>query len=363
MSKDEIPFHTSFKLNGISYSKSELLLFASELVKLTESFQKEIGEFLLAWLNDAALIEVKTSGSTGSPKLISLRKQYMVNSAIATGQFFDLKEGDSALLCLSAAYIAGKMMLVRAMILGLELDYIQSSSEPLSTTSKYYDFCAMVPLQVQNSIDQLKRIKTLIVGGAPMSYELKGKLKEVSTMIFETYGMTETITHVAVKQINNIDFAQLGNKQNTFVALPNISFYIDDRNCLCIKAPKISDASIITNDVVELRSESEFHWLGRFDNVINSGGVKLHPEVIEEKLSSFLENRFFVAGLPDIKFGERLVLVVEGLISNEQLLEQIKLDSTFSPFEIPKNIFVLPNFLETETGKIHRIKNLLRVKG
>jgi len=346
--------HPDFRLNGKAFTNEVLKDTASNFIKEGEPYEKAIGYFLVDWLDDATTLEVQTSGSTGVPKRIELQKQQMVNSARATGAFFHLRPENSALLCLSATYIAGKMMLVRAIILGLHLDCVAPTSHPLSDIEKTYDFGAMVPLQLQNSLQHLGCISIIIVGGAPLSYKVKQQLTASPSHIFETYGMTETMTHIAAKEIhrtsNQID------QFNTFKALPDVLFAIDDRSCLIIDAPKISDEKVITNDMVYLISETEFEWLGRYDNVINSGGIKLIPEKIEEKLAAVIDERFFVAGLPDEKLGQQLVLIFEGETDAIELLQKIAALSSLDKFEIPKEIKKLPQFIETETGKIQRQK-------
>ncbi len=342
--------HSCFKLNGFSYSKEELREVAYSLVKEGKFFEVSIGFFLLDWLSEKPTIEVKTSGSTGKPKTIVLKKEHMVNSALATGSYFGLKAENKALLCLNTDFIAGKMMLIRAMALGLELDCVEPISNPLKNISKVYDFTAMVPLQVETSLEELSQIKTLLVGGAPMPNSLKEKIQSLDTQIFETYGMTETITHIAVKKIN-ISSIRINNYFNT---LPNIQISQDSRNCLVINAPNLSDKLIVTNDIVELISDTEFQLLGRYDNIINSGGIKLIPEEIESILSSIIENRFFVTGVPDKKLGEKLVLVVEGNIDVEVLKEKMKSELSSNKFKIPKKIYLVDTFLKTNNGKIIR---------
>ena len=263
-------------------------------------------------------------------------KEHMVNSALATGAFFKMGPGTKALQCLATDHIAGKMMLVRAMVLGWEIDIVLPSSDPLQFTSKHYGFVAMVPLQVQGSISNLNQIDTLI--------------------IFETYGMTETITHIAVRELSK------DSVNNNFKALPEVVFTKDERDCLVIEAPTVSDGIITTNDVVNLISSSEFQWLGRYDNVINSGGVKLIPEQLESKLSSLINLRFFVSGIPDAQLGKKMVLVVEGNVDTEQLHVDIKSLNSISKYEIPKEIFSVPKFVETGSGKVNRNETLVKYK-
>jgi len=345
--------HADFKLNSVSIAKKEIPEVAYSYIKEGEDFEKEIGAFLQCWIDTKETIEVKTSGSTGVPKLIILRKEHMVNSAIATGKYFMLKPKNTALLCMSASYIAGKMMLVRAMVLGLQITVIEPSSNPLKGITKPFDFCAMVPLQLQNSVGKLSILKKVIIGGAPMSASLKEKVQDIKTEVFETYGMTETITHIALKKINN-------NPEKAFSVLPGIIVAKDDRDCLVINALKITDNPVITNDIVELISEKEFNWLGRVDNVINSGGVKLHPEQIETKLSSIIKSRFFVAGVPDEILGQKLVLIIENEKEFPEVLEKVKELKNIKKYRIPKSAYTIQNFAYTLNGKINR-KATLRV--
>ncbi|WP_111709307.1 AMP-binding protein [Lutibacter citreus] len=368
-------FHKNFKLQGSSFKNVE------ELLEFSESISVEVYDFLCNWFNSKKYVQVKTSGSTGTPKLIKLQKEFMINSALATGTYFNLGEYTSALLCMSVNYIAGKMMLVRALTLGWELDVVAPSSNPLKG-NKVYDFCAMVPLQLNNSLVEINTIKKLIVGGGVVSNELLSKIQNVETEIFATYGMTETITHIAVKKLNNLkNVIASETKQSHYKVLPNISISADIRGCLIIKALNVSSEVVNTNDIVELISESEFKWLGRYDSVINSGGIKLIPEQIEEKLSSIISERFFVAGFKDSVLGEKLVLIIEKLvtekskssISNNNLSENIisiplnhqkeyeekvrNLKSLLK-FEKPKEIYFIAKFIETPTKKINRQKTI-----
>lgn len=337
--------HYRFKLNGFHLNYDDMCRVAYSFIKEGEEYEKHIGEFLLEWLDEDLFIEVQTSGTTGKPKLIRLEKLAMIQSALATGDYFDLEPGNTALLSLSAKYIAGKMMLVRAMILGLELDIATVDSKPLAHNDKEYDFAAMVPLQVENSLKKLKNIKKLIIGGASLSKNLIQQLKKLKVNAFETYGMTETITHVAVRKIG----------EETFKTLPNIKVSIDNRECLVIKAPKIMKEKVVTNDIVTLVSEHEFKWLGRYDNVINSGGVKLFPEQIEDKLQDLIMDRFFIASESDQVLGQKLILVVE---SEEKKEIDKAIFTSLDKFEKPKTIYFVDKFIETKTGKVNRLKTL-----
>lgn len=337
--------HNLFKLNGFHLKKDDLCRVAYSFIKEGEDFEVPVGDFLLGWFDAKPYVEMQTSGSTGVPKTIRVSKQAMVNSALATGDFFKLSPGDKALHCLPVKYVAGKMMLVRSLILGLDLDFVAPSSHPLKNNQTNYDFIAMVPLQAQNSINELKKVKKLIVGGAKISSSLQNKLEQVATEVFETFGMTETISHIAAKKIN----------ENAFTVLPNVTISFNKNKCLVIHAPQISDEIIITNDLVELVDENKFIFLGRADNVINSGGVKLIPEQIELKLADKIQSRFFIHSKEDLILGEKLILVIEG--------EQQSLSSTLfddlEKYENPKEIIFVQKFKETGNGKIIRKESLL----
>eukprot|EP00388_Colpodella_angusta_P009762 GDKJ01025800.1.p1 GENE.GDKJ01025800.1~~GDKJ01025800.1.p1 ORF type:complete len:347 (+),score=26.03 GDKJ01025800.1:837-1877(+) len=332
--------HNLFKLNGFHLDREDLCRVAYSFIKEGEDFEKPVGDFLLDWFDSKSYIEMQTSGTTGTPKIISVSKQAMVESALATGDFFELNPGNKALQCLPVKYVAGKMMLVRAMILGLDLEFVAPSSHPLKNNEIDYDFVAMVPLQSQNSIPELRKVKKMIVGGAAVNKTLEKQLLKLPTEVYETYGMTETITHIAARK--------LGEK--AFTVLPNVTISYDDRNCLVIHAPRISDEVIITNDIVELVNENQFIFIGRMDNVINSGGIKLIPEQIEEKLAGKINERFFIGSKPDNELGEKVILVVEG--------EKKDFDSSLyeglDKYEKPKEVIFVPKFKETPNGKIMR---------
>lgn len=350
-------FHENFKLNGVSFSSEE------ELVAFSRTISNSIAKFLSDWFHQKDFVTVQTSGSTGKPKPIQLKKEFMKNSALATGTFFNLKEKTVALLCLSTDYIAGKMMLVRALTLGWQLDVVKPESNPLKDIEKQYDFSAMVPLQLRSSLNELHKIDKLIVGGGVVTADLIAAIQNISTKVFATYGMTETITHIAVKKLN--DLPLMAESRSVYKTLPNILLSKDDRNCLVIEAPKVTIEKIVTNDVVNIVSKTTFEWLGRIDNVINSGGVKLHPEKIEEKLSEIIEQRFFVSGIKDEVLGEKLILIIEDVTSigvESFLLSKIKKESSLSKFEIPKAVYFLPQFIETGTKKIQRKKTLDLIK-
>ena len=332
--------HPDFKLNGHTYNKESISELAITLIRDGEAYEKDLGNLILQWFDDYDYITLTTSGTTGKPKEVKLSKEAMEASALATGEFFKLQPKDKALLCLPTHYIAGKMMFIRAVVLGLELDFVNPTKEPLKNNDKVYDFVAMVPLQVHNSITQIEQCKTLIVGGAKLNDRTKDILNEMMVNVYETYGMTETITHIAAKRIS----------ENYFTVLPHANISQDERGCLVIEAPLVSNHLIVTNDLVEMPNDIQFAWIGRYDNLVNSGGVKLVPEKIEQKLSDYIPYRFYVIGKEDAELGQKLVLVIE----HEPYTLLPEAFGSLDKFEKPKETIFVEKFKETPTGKVLR---------
>ncbi|MXN90254.1 AMP-binding protein [Flavobacterium sp. Sd200] len=339
--------HSKFRLNGFNLTADDLCRIAYSFIKEGEPYEKSIGIFILDWFDAKDYVEMQTSGTTGTPKIIRVKKQAMVNSAIATGEYFDLGHSIKVLHCLPTQFVAGKMMFVRAFILGWNMDVVEPTSTPLQRNTTTYDFAAMVPLQAKQSLDKLHKVKKLILGGAKVSGDLVGQLEKLPTQVFETYGMTETITHIAAKRVG----------ESAFEALPNINLSQDERGCLVINAKELTNEPVVTNDVVDLINDTHFIWLGRYDNVINSGGIKLYPEQIEEKLSHRIDRRFFVKGIADETLGEKLVLVIEG----EKFDIDDEILGILDKYEKPKEIIFAEKFTETGSGKLQReliLKNI-----
>lgn len=319
---------------------------------LTDNTQyiDEVLSFIDEWNNDLDYIEIKTSGSTGKPKLIMLKKEYMVASAKMTGEFLNLKRGNIAFLCLSPNTVAGKMMIVRSIVLDLQLLVTDVVSTPLKKIDKNIDFVAMVPLQVQNSLKDLNKVNKLIVGGGVISNQLWKSISDLQILAYHTFGMTETISHIAMREIS-ADFSN-------YIPLKGVVLKTVD-DCLNISAPRIGVENLQTNDIVQLEGDGSFIWLGRKDFVVNSGGVKLHPELIESKLENFIHNSFFTIGIPDEQLGEKLILCIEGKVE----VKKNDFVSVLDKFEIPKEIYYFKKFATTESGKINRIKTIERIKG
>ncbi len=340
-------------LDGILYYRESLLDKVSE--NLPEAWERDVFYFIKEWLNDKEYVVVHTSGSTGQPKEIKIMKQNMVHSAQATGAYFRLQEGHSALLCLSANYIAGKMMIVRAFVLGLNLIVFPTETKAFSKINQKIDFAAMVPLQVERLIERypekVSHFKKIIIGGAPVLSKLEDALQMIPCQCYATYGMTETITHVAIQTINGTE------KSSVFKALPDVRFSTNQQECLMVEAPRVASGKIITNDVVELISPYAFVWKGRFGHVINSGGIKIHPEKVERKMGKLIECRYMISSLPDELLGEKVILVLEQKPSQtlaKCLLEE--LSSILQKYEVPKEVYFLDDFEETPTQKIQRKK-------
>lgn len=337
--------HPLFKLNGIALDAEGLWEVAYSYIKEGEEYQKHIGIFILDWLNNKTFVPMQTSGTTGVPKIIHVSKDAMVQSALATGQYFDLPQNTRALHCLPAQFVAGKMMLVRAILLGWDMDAVAPSATPLAYNHCEYDFSALVPLQAEASLTELHRVKKTILGGARVGESLIQQLQELPVEVYETYGMTETITHIAAKRVG----------QPAFETLPGVTVATDGRGCLVIHAPRVAAEPVVTNDVAEVISSTQFAWLGRIDNIINSGGIKLHPEKIEQKLEPFLYGRrFFVTGVPDAVLGEKLVLAVEG----EPFEAPVNAFEALGKYEKPKEVLFIPQFVETGSGKVRRAETV-----
>lgn len=348
--------HPKFKLNGEAFPSAEALNErAKQLLEKGKDDEISIGKFILEWLDENDFIIVKTSGSTGIPKEIKLQKEHVFNSAIATVTYFDLGENTKALLCLPSEYIAGKMMLVRAMIAGWDLHTRAPEKNPLENIDANFHFTAMVPYQVFHSLGDLHKVKKLIIGGGGVPRKLEEELQKCETQVFATYGMTETISHIAVRPLNGKE------KSMVFSALPKVNFSQNENGCLQIHAPEISEETVSTNDVVELISPTSFKFLGRIDNVINTGGVKVHPEIVEEKLSAQLNQPFFIASEKDEALGERIILIIES-DKQLQLEDYSEAFETLSTYEKPKKIYSISHFIYTETGKVKRAEILKNIK-
>jgi len=342
----------------LDFSKNFLL---EKLCTDTE-FEKKIKNFLEEWFSDKNIISVQTSGSTGTPKEIFLEKKRMLCSAQMTCDFLEIKEHSKALLCLPVEYISGKMMIVRAIFRKMKLYIAEPSISPLigiKTPECGFDFCAMTPLQVENSLSELFKINKIIIGGALVSENLKERIKTNlytkstegnKTSVYETYGMSETISHIAMKQIFPL-------KDDYFTCLDSVRISTDDHNCLKISAPNINSNILQTNDIVDILNSRQFTFLGRADNVINSGGAKIFPEQLENFVKKYIPKELVFLGIKDDVLGQKLILVIEG--KNDENIKKIILNLKFEKsFHKPKEIIFISEIPRTPSGKVSRIEIL-----
>lgn len=304
-----------------------------------------VNNFINDWNGELDFINCMTSGSTGQPKLRTIRKSFMLESAKMTGAYLKLQENDTALHCLSMNTIAGKMMVVRAIVLNLRLIVVDVTSDPLKQVNYPVDFAAMVPIQVQSTLPKISLIQKLIIGGGIISGQLWDRISNEKLDAYQTFGMTETISHIAMRKISK--------EKRRYEVLPGIE--IDAKNgCLIIHAPNLGVEHLLTNDHVEIDTAGSFEWLGRKDFVVNSGGIKIHPEIIESKLDAIIKLPFFVIGLPDDVLGEKLVICVEGNCD----FQRDSFSSVLDKYEIPKELFAFEAFIRTESGKVNRLKTI-----
>lgn len=312
-------------------------------------------EFIREWENDCPMVIVRTSGSTGAPKEMAVEKARMAASAEVTCDFLGLKEGDRALLCLPVDYIAGKMMVVRSKVRGLDLVSVEPSGHPLASVSGdgRFDLCAMVPMQVYNSLQspeetaKLKNIKHLIIGGGAIDGSLAEKLRSFPNNVWSTYGMTETLSHIALRRLNG------DNASEWYTPFDGVAVWTNADDCLVIDAPKVCAEVLTTNDIAETEKDDSgrvvrFRIKGRKDNVICSGGVKIQIEEAERMLKDKLSLPFLITKKKDHILGEKVVLLTED--DNLEGVEE-KCKSVMPKYWLPRLYIHVDAVPETETGK------------
>ncbi|HFC12547.1 MAG TPA: hypothetical protein ENJ56_06845 [Anaerolineae bacterium] len=321
-----------------------------------DDYQRQILDFCQQWLGGQRVFVRHTSGSTGKPKPIELRREQMRASAMLTGQALGLQRGMAALIGMDCNYIAGTMMLVRGLEIGLEMHVVAPTRNPLLAIDDVGQidwatcFSALVPLQVQAVLDDVVsaerfgRLHCVLIGGAAIGQGLLERLISAETpTLYHTYGMTETVSHIALRQLNGEAASE------RFIPLAGVELALDGRGCLTIRGPMTLGKLVVTNDLVELASDGSFVWLGRIDNVINSGGVKVNAEKVAAALSKVLGNdRVFVVGLPDAEWGE----AVTGFVEGEPM--QLPTLAGLSRYEKPKQIHFVAQFSLTSSGKVDR---------
>jgi len=313
-----------------------------------------VEEFLNEWHNDSPYVRVHTSGSTGEPKLLLVEKRRMEASARITCKFLGLKEGDTALLCLPLDYIAGKMMVVRALTCGLRLVSVEPSGHPLAPSPQGNHegtFAAMVPLQVWNSLqvpeerERLMNIRQLIIGGGAIDEALAQELRTFPNGVWSTYGMTETLSHIALRRLNGPEATDY------YTPFEGVSLSQDEDGCLIIDAPEVCGQTLHTNDIAELKPNGTFRILGRRDNVICSGGIKIQAEEVERLLRPHLQAPFCITKKKDSRLGEAVVLLTEQ--TNTELVRNI-CKETLPKLWQPRHVVCVERIPLTETGKIAR---------
>ncbi len=340
--------------------------------------------FTQSWLRGDDAFAVQTSGSTGDPKPIRLTRRQMEASARATGAALGLAPGQLALVALPAHYIAGRMMLVRGCVLDLDMLLVEPAGDPFASLAQdaALDFTAFVPLQMQALLDValvagsdscfpedtarayryrrlLDGMRAILVGGAPIGAPLESQLRQLAAPVYHTYGMTETATHVALRRVNG------PSATGRFVPLPGVVLGVDDRGCLHARGPMTGGDAVQTNDLVELHPDGSFAWLGRWDNIINSGGVKVQVEQVEAAVArvaadqrelGLARRRYFVTGLAHERLGEEIVLLIEGASLDPDQESQLlwALGQELPRYHAPRRLLYRPTFHETTTGKIDR---------
>ena len=314
--------------------------------------------FIQQWADGQENFILSTSGSTGSPKAITITRQQMISSARRTQEALGLMKGNAALVCLHPDYIAGKMMLVRCFVIGMKILFVSPSANPFQHVGDHQiDFCAFVPLQLHDILlspdkELLRRIQVVIIGGGPINEETVTNIQGLECRCYATYGMTETVSHIALRLLNTA-------KATTYYeVLPEVALSLDERGCLVIDSPSLPQR-VVTNDVVELLDDKRFNWLGRWDNVINTGGIKILPEQLEEKIAvlfreASIQNRFYLDSLPDPRLGSKIVMIVEGSASLDAVSSSMLPLRLAEPYAYPKLILFIPGFIEAANGKINR---------
>lgn len=320
---------------------------------MTQSeFQKDLETFLNEWHNDEPTVWVHTSGSTGVPKPMQVEKERMKASARLTCRFLGLQAGDTALLCMPLAYIAGKMVVVRSLVAGLKLVLVPPCGHPLQGLQEAPTFAAMIPMQVYNSLQVpeeerlLKQIKHLIIGGGAIDKNLADALKDFPNQVWSTYGMTETLSHIALRRLNGQEAS------DWYTPFESVSIRLSEEGTLIIHAPEVCANELITNDIAEINEAGKFRILGRKDNIINSGGIKIQIEEVEGKLKAHLPEPIQITAAPDAKFGEVVVLLYNK-VSDEETIRRI-CQEVLPPYWQPKRFLPVDGLPLTGTGKPDR---------
>ena len=332
------------------------------------AFEESALTFIREWLTDTQTFLQQTSGSTGTPKTISITRQQMEYSARLSEQALELQPLSNAFICIDTRYIGGKMMIVRSLVTKMAMWIVDPAAQPLQDLpiDQCVNFAAFVPYQIQSMLGSkhphlINNIDTVIIGGAQLHDDFVEQLNRYQCRCYAAYGMTESISHVALRTLNGPNSAAFYN------TLPGVEVNADDRECLVVKAPYLAE-HLVTNDIVEIINNRQFRWLGRADNVINTGGRKVLPEKLEAAIQSVfnltgIRNRFFVHGVEDRKLGRKVVIIVEAAGDHVELIRNtlLSLASEMPRHDRPKEMLISPAFQLTNTGKINRTQTLTTV--
>ncbi len=340
-------------LDGKPYTASEIHELACQGSIGTENAEayRDLFLFLEQWFDSSPYLRVHTSGSTGKPKEQFVEKSRMIQSACMTCEYLNLQQGDTALLCMNLRYIGAMMMVVRALVSGLNLTVCNASGHPFDTQPSVH-FTAMVPLQVYNTLQKkeerakFKNTSIVLVGGGPVSLELEEELRDFPNAVYSTYGMTETLSHIALRRLSG----SLASER--YYPFSSVHLSLSPDETLVIDAPFIAKETLSTNDIARIYADGSFVILGRKDNTINTGGIKIQAEQIEKKLSTVFSTAYAITSVPDPKLGEKIVLLVERFEKTDDIETKIK--NLLPPYERPKQILYIDILPLTENGKINR---------
>lgn len=356
----------SLLLNGREFRYSDIQQYPANSPTDLNGYEARVLDFCRQWLNGTQEVGLRTSGSTGQPQLVTMTRRQLEASARRTGDYFDLGPGERMLVCLNCEFVGGLMMLIRGLERRMHLTIVEPQADPLALVppTAEFDFASFVPLQLRAVLAaghaaRLNRMKAILVGGAAVEKSLEQQLQPLQVPVYLTYGMTETASHIALRRLNG--------PQPTpyYQVLPGIHVGQDQRGCLTVRADVTQDQLITTNDQVKLLDAHTFAWLGRADFVINTGGVKVQAEKVEQVLEVALaelnlSRRAFVAGRPDKRLGEQVTAFLEGpalLAAQLQQLQEL-LRQRLDKYEQPREFIAVPEFRTTASGKLDRSSTL-----
>lgn len=343
----------SLLIDGMCYTSEDVERLTDGEMETFPSAVREVLLFLKRWFDDSPVLTVHTSGSTGVPKQLIVRKDRMMQSARLTCEALGLYPGDKALLCMNLRYIGAMMVVVRSLVAGLNLIVRPASGHPLCDIDTPLRFAAMVPLQVYNTLSvpserrRLEQTDILIIGGSAVDDSLLAPIHLLPGAVYSTYGMTETLSHIALRRLNGDEASDY------YIPFPSVSLSQSADGALVINAPLLCDEVLYTNDIVHLCPDNSFLVLGRKDNIINSGGIKIQAEEVERLLRPLLKGMFVITAVPDARLGEAVVLLAENLPELSSLRKQA--ESMLPLYHCPRYFRVVEAIPQAGNGKIDRM--------